>query len=126
MKSKITSFKAACKAQGIPSVLPDVSALPEMHQKSILAFYMLTIIIQALNAGWVPDWSNHNEYKYYNWFLIEADKKRPSGFGVSGSYYTPSGTSANVGSRLCFKTRELAQYAREQFKDLYQDYLLIP
>ena len=126
MKSKITSFEGACKAQEISSVLPDVSALPEKHQKSILAFYMLTIIIQALNEGWTPNWSNVNEYKYYNYFFIKADKKRPSGFGFSVSFCTIASSYSGVGSRLCFKSEELAAFAREQFKDLYQDYLLIP
>ena len=126
---KIKSFAAACKAKGLdPNKLPDVSMLPKEHQKSIVAFYMLTIIVSALNEGWQPNWSDENEEKYYNWFCIKADKKRPSGFGFSdsNSYYGCDYADTHCGSRFYFKTRELAEYAREKFAKLYQDYFLLP
>lgn len=43
-----------------------------------------------------------------------------AGFAGSHSYSGPSSTRASLGSRLCFKTRELALYAAKTF---YEDWL---
>lgn len=125
---KIKSFEDACKHLRLnPNDLPVVDMLPEKDRKSIIAFYKLTIIIRALNEGWEPDWLNWDECKYYNWFYVEkGEDQRSSGFRYSDTYcalrvYVHAGT----GSRLCFKNRELAEYAAEQFKKLYREYLLI-
>ena len=122
---KIKSFEDACKHLGLnPNDLPVVDMLPEKDRKSIIAYYKLTIITRALNEGWEPDFSNWNEYKYYNWFYVEENKdQRSSGFRFSVAYY--ANTSTAIGSRLCFKNIELAKYAAEQFKELYREYLLI-
>lgn len=122
---KIKSFEDACKHLGLnPNDLPVVDMLPEKDRKSIIAYYKLTIITRALNEGWEPDFSNWNEYKYYNWFYVEENKdQRSSGFRYGDACYTD--TYTGIGSRLCFKNRELAKYATEQFKELYREYLLI-
>lgn len=115
---KIKTFEDACKALGLnPAVLPDVSALPEKDRKYLIANYKLIKITEALNKGWTPNWNNWDEYKYYPWFSMR------SGFGFSGSYCDNSYSYASVGSRLCFKTEELSDYAGKQFEDLYKDYL---
>lgn len=122
---KIKSFEDACKHLRLnPNDLPVVDMLPEKERKSIIAFYKLTIIIRALNEGWEPDWSNWDEWKYYNWFYVEkGEDQRSSGFYCSDSYCAYTYTC--TGSRLCFKNIELAKYAAEQFKELYHEYLLI-
>lgn len=118
---RVKTFEDACTVLGLdPANLPVVDCLPEKDRKSIIAFYKLTIIIRALNEGWEPDWTNWNQYKCYNWFYAHA------GLGFAYSYRAPSSANTHVGSRLCFKTRELAIYAGDQFIDLYSDYLLIP
>lgn len=88
--------------------------------KDEIAYRKLKIIAEVLNEGWKPDWSNCNEYKYYPYF--EAKK---SGFGFSGTYCAYWSTGTTVGSRLCFKTRELAIYAGKQFEDIYNDFLTL-
>lgn len=119
---KIKSFEDACKHLGLnPNDLPVVDMLPEKDRKSIIAFYKLTIIIRALNKGWEPDWSNWDEWKYYNWFYVEkGEDQRSSGFRYSDTYYT--GTDTYTGSRLCCGTHDDAEYIGKQFKDLYNDY----
>ena len=124
---KIKTFADAWKALKIKATaLPVVSALPEIHQKAVIAFYKLVIIAQALNEGWEPNWSNWDEWKYYPWFKIQADEQNSSGRGLSffACYYDFSRTA--VGSRLCYKTSDLAKYAGKQFEDLYKDFMLIP
>ena len=122
---KIKTFEDACKSLNVDSekVLPDVSAFPLVHQKALTAAAKLMIIITVLNGSWVPDWNNDDEYKYYPWFDMEKDENNPDGLRLNdvNCYYSAS----FVGSRLCFKSRDLAEYAAEQFLDLYKDYFLI-
>ena len=64
----------------------------------------LEIIIEALNEGWKPDLSNHQEYKWYCYFYTST-----AGLGYV---------------RLYLKSEKLADYIGEQFKDLYEEMLL--
>jgi hypothetical protein len=107
-----------------PKSLAIVGHLPEKDQKSIIAYYKLTIIIRALNEGWEPDFSNHEEWKYWNWFYVKSNGAT-AGLPYATTHDTASYTHTHFGARLCFKTRELATYAREQFRDLYFEYLFI-
>ena len=118
---RVQSFEDACAYLGLdPKDLPVVDHLPEKDRRSIIAYYKLTIIIRALNEGWEPDFTNRNQWKYYNWFYFDT-----AGFACANTNSTASYTGACIGSRLCFKTRELAAYAREKFWGLYCEYLFI-
>jgi hypothetical protein len=79
----------------------------------------LSIIAEALNDGWKPDWKNTSEWKYYPWFDLS------SGSGLSCSGYDDYFSNSTVGSRLCFKSRELAEYAGKQFIKLYEAYFVM-
>ncbi len=123
MKS-IKTFEAACKALGISASLPEVSALPADQQKAIVAHYKLVIIAKALNEGWEPDWNNTDQAKYWPWFRVNATAKKTGGSSLS-YFFVYYDTLSSVGSRLCFKNWELAEYASKQFRKLYEDYFLI-
>ena len=103
----------------MPEVVdPNVKILLDYNgiNKDILsaqAQLKLSIIARALNEGWQPDWIDDDEYKYYPYFEYKA------GFGFSHTGYDSWGARTNVGSRLCFKSRELAEYAGKQFEKLY-------
>lgn len=118
---RVKSFEDACQVLGISTNVPEVKGLPRKHQKAIIANYKLIVIAEALNEGWKPNWQDSDEYKYYPWF----DMSNPAGVGYSNTYYTASHTSANVGSRLCLKNRELAIYFGQTFTDLFNDSLLL-
>ena len=123
---KITSYESACKALKLnPKKLPIVTGLPQEHQKALIAHYKLVIIVQALNDGWKPDWRNPGQCKYYPYFYIDGGKKGTSGFGFSATDYVWTYTGTYGSSRLCFKTRELAEYAGKKFIKLYKEYILI-
>ena len=81
------------------------------------AHLKIQIIAKALNEGWYPNWNDTNEYKYYPWF------KASPGVGFSFSDYDFALTRSTVGSRLCFKSRDLAEYAGKQFIDIYNQFL---
>jgi hypothetical protein len=119
--SKIKTYEAACKALGIDpeKSLPKVTGVPKQHKDAIVAHAKLVIITEALNEGWKPNWKDSGEYKYYPWFNMS------SGSGLSFHDCVGWDSRSTVGSRLCFKSRALAEYAGKQFKKLYEQYFVI-
>lgn len=86
------------------------------HTKRALAFQNLCIVIEALNEGWVPDWEDSNQIKYYNYFRMKG------GFSYWDTIYNAANTL--VPSALCFKSEALARYCAKQFEQLYKDLYL--
>ncbi|MDH7463954.1 hypothetical protein QEG73_21815 [Chitinophagaceae bacterium 26-R-25] len=115
---RIKTFDDACRALGIDKVQIGIVGL-DKDCESIEAYLKLIVIARALNEGWEPDWSNSSEGKYMPWF------EHKSGFGLAYGDYDFWFSCAGVGSRLCFKSKELAIYAGKQFADIYNDYLTI-
>jgi hypothetical protein len=85
-----------------------------------VAYKLLKLLVEVLNEGWTPDWDNGNQYKWYPYFDM-----RGAGFGFSHTHCAYWHTRTSVGSRLCFKSDELAKYAGTQFSHLYKDFLTI-
>jgi len=117
---RVQSFEDACKVLGMGKIELGTSGLHE-DEVSIVAYAKLVIIARALNEGWKPDWSNYSQIKYIPWFKHNA----ASGFGLSFYDYADWDTLTAVGSRLCFKSSELATYAGKQFEALYNEFLTI-
>ena len=97
----------------------DLDKVTEDLDKDEIAYILLKMLAKSLNDGWVPDWSNSNEYKYVPWF----EMKGSSGFRFYVCDYWHALSA--VGSRLCFKSSELAEYAGKQFQDLYKQFMII-
>jgi hypothetical protein len=123
---KIKTFEEACKFQKLDpkKMLPDVKVFPKQHQTALLALAQLIIIAEVLNSDekgntWKPNWKDSSERKYYPWFDLS------SGSGLSYGAFDFRNSGSIVGSRLCFKSMELAEYAGKKFKKLYQDYFLL-
>jgi len=121
--------------------------------RNVKAMLKLEVICEALNEGWKPCFDG-NTWHYWPWFwlytpeevarMTEDEKKernlRPiksgvsfggganggahCGFAFAGSYGAPSNAAANVGSRLCLKSEELAVYCGKQFIDLWMEFRL--
>lgn len=82
------------------------------------------LIIKAFNTDengnvWVPDWTNSKQTKYFPWFDLS------SGVGFSGSRYDHWYTFSSVGSRLAFKSSDLALHAVKQFPTEFENYIII-
>jgi hypothetical protein len=121
ISDRVKTFEDACAVLNIDKNIYQVKVENESKDAiSIMAYSKLCIIARALNEGWEPDWKNENQYKYYPWF-----KANKSGSGLSFLDYAYWHSSTDIGSRLCFKNRELAEYAGTQFIDLYNDFLTI-
>ena len=84
-----------------------------------VAYKILKLLAKSLNEGWQPNWNNTNEAKYYAWFEMGGS----SGFRFGGCAYWLS--YSLVGSRLCFKSRELAEHAGKNFTDVYKQFMTI-
>ena len=112
----------------------------------VVAYLKLRIITAALNEGWEPQFTQDEE-RWYPWFFLYTDEelsdksdewKRErhlttmqyhrgewAGLAYANSAFAPSSTSAYIGSRLCFKSDTLAEYAGKTFIDLWMDLNLI-
>ena len=93
------------------------------HFEALDALNKLFTIAQAWNImdGFVPDFSNRRQKKWFPWFTYEKATER---FVFSSTVYTTASTFANIGSRLCFKTQERAEQFGKQFADLYNKVFL--
>lgn len=108
----------------------------------VTTFLKLRIIVAALNEGWEPQFIP-GEYRWAPYFVLyteidemdEETKARvvfrssSSADAYGGVSYAYAGSdsayvSAYIGSRLAFKSEELAEYAGKQFIDLYADFML--
>ena len=116
--NKIKSYEAACKALGLKPISDEVfNAFQKEDRKTMAAYHKLAVITRAINEGWQPDWSNREERKYEPFMYTNSD-----GLACADTHYTPSHTSTNFGSRLCFRDYERAMFAVETFGELYKDY----
>lgn len=118
-------------------------SLAEWMGKDVVAFLKLRIITEALNEGWHPKFTE-DEYRYYPWFYIytkeeydkfSEEKKRrcvgransnadaDGGLVCANSYNASSNSGTNVGVRLAFSNRDLADYAGKQFIDIWADFV---
>jgi len=87
----------------------------------VVAYKKLKLIIKVINEGWEPDFQNTSQSKWYPWFRVGASG---SGFGFSYSLFRYVISFTDVGSRLCFESREKCEYVAKQFKELYEQFLL--
>ncbi|MCT4151323.1 hypothetical protein HZP59_08770 [Elizabethkingia anophelis] len=81
----------------------------------ILYTQWLVVITSALNEGWEPEWGNGQWDKWYNWFNMPSKNGR---FSFHCSYDLCS--TSRCAARLCFKSKDLAEYAAKQFLEVYE------
>lgn len=125
----IKTLEDACVALGttVAEQFP-AEAVKHMTDDEV-AYRELKIVAKALNqadgTAWEPDWSDDNQYKYFPWMEVDTTDGNKAGSGFSDCDYVYDDTFSDVGSRLCFKKRELALYAGKQFSEIYKRFWLI-
>ena len=151
IKDKVKTFEDAVAILGdehplVAQFRVIESSFKEADNNLILfAYARLVIIAEALNEGWKQKFDG-DECRYYPWFYIytkkeyeeldEDEKKdcrvvgRSNGNAYAGggvvyasASYASSVSGADYGSRLAFKTRELAEYCGKQFIDIWEKFL---
>lgn len=125
MNTLPTTWAEVAKQKGLAEVLPfDLSMLDEVTQSYLSSCYRLPIIIETLNGGWIPDYTNRSQPKFEIFFEIIADKERPSGFGLAYHACDWWTTLSFVGVRLCFKDRPTAEHAITYFMPELERFIL--
>lgn len=151
---RVKTFEDACAVLGENHLY--VQMFQDIYTKSekaganvnsdVVAYLKLRIITAALNEGWEPQFTS-DEWRWYPWFrlltksdieeLSEEERCRVVGRAystadahgglVDASAYHVSTYSYTVsGSRLAFKSEELAYYAGTQFAEIYANFCFIP
>jgi len=113
----IKTFEDACEKLNISPILDKFKLLDE-DDKWLIANYKLGIIFKAINNGWIPDWNNSNELKYYPYFRMSSDS-------FDSSYFIGWCAHSVSGSRLCTYSSEVSDYIGKQFESLYREAFLI-
>jgi len=146
---RIKTFTDACNAIGDEH--PLVKEYLRVADGNIIlddlyAYLKLRIIVAALNEGWEPKFEK-GEYRYFPWFYLYTKEQYDElddeekwrcvlrsggsshsayGFVSCNAYYDASFSSSFLGSRLTFRSRELAAYAGRQFIEEWADFMFKP
>lgn len=151
IKERIKTFEDAVNAIGedhplVAQYKTINSAFKEVDNNlHLFAYTRLAIIAEALNEGWRPEYTE-DEYRYYPWFglytqeeyddMDDEDKEccrfvgrsdgsayASGGLVFADAFYGSAYSSTYIGSRLAFKSRELAIYCGKQFIEIWINYL---
>lgn len=142
VRERIKTFADAAKAVGIED--PEEWEEPYSDlEPDILAYFKLRIITKALNEGWEPKFIP-GEYRWAPYFLLytkeEIEKMNAEtrarvvlrsgnfayaygGVSFASAYSVSAYVDAGIGSRIAFKSEELAEYAGKQFTEIYADFI---
>lgn len=153
VKERIKTFEDAMNELGIENPLVTLydSFLKDIPEKDnsdadVTAYLKLRVIAAALNEGWQPKFTE-DECRWFPYFYIytkeqydsldEYEKKDcrvvgraysvanvSGGVVCAGAVYAWSYSYTDYGSRLAFRTEELAEYCGKQFIDLWIEYLI--
>ena len=117
----VTSDEAAKHFDSLAQLIRNANP---RHIKALIALNKLFTIAEKWNKedGFVPDFSNKGQWKYYPWFKYEVES---AGFVSATTNYTASGATANFGSRLCFKSESRAEEFGKKYVDLYNEVFLL-
>jgi hypothetical protein len=110
VKDRIKNFDDVLKENGISR--EDFEASCKGLEPDEIAYRMAKLVCLTFNEGWLPDWTNSNEYKYFPWFVMGSS----SGVGFSCDGCDSWHSGSTVGSRLCFKSSDLAKHAGKLFE----------
>lgn len=143
---RVKTFEDAVKELGDNHPLVNIydtitNEYSEDEMKPVVDYIKVCIIVAALNEGWVPQFVDGEE-RWYPWFWLYTNKemaemdeaKRATcrvvgrsnydAYAVGGVAYASALSASSLsityyGSRLAFRTEELAEYAGKQFIEEY-------
>lgn len=118
---KVTSDEAAKHFDSLAQLIRNANP---RHIKALIALNKLFTIAEKWNKedGFVPDFSNKGQWKYFPWFEYS---KEAAGFVYASTPNTASAACAGIGSRLCFKSESRAEEFGKKYADLYNEVFLL-
>jgi hypothetical protein len=117
----LTSIEACFISTGNdPKLLPIVDHLPENRRAKAVADYQYDIVVEAINKGIPPDWSNPGEAKWELWPRVVKDASKPSGFGLSYIVFDYSDPGTLAGARHTFRSQKQAKFCWDHFQALIE------
>lgn len=146
---RVRTFEDACRTLGEehPMVLAyqntKIHITDYFGTDDVIAYLKLRIICAALNEGWEPKFTT-DEYRWFTWFelftqqelddMSEEQRSRVvarsnlyayanGGVAYASAFYAASNAYTHYGSRLAFKSKELAEYCGKQFIDIWADFV---
>lgn len=146
---RVRTFEDACRTLGEehPMVLAyqntKIHITDYFGTDDVIAYLKLRIICAALNEGWEPKFTT-DEYRWFTWFelftqqelddMSEEQRSRVvarsslsalahGGVACAHANFAASYASTSSGSRLAFKSKELAEYCGKQFIDIWADFV---
>lgn len=148
---RIKTFEDAVRELGndhpLVSLYNVLSNRTVKYDSDVLTYLKLRIIVAALNEGWEPQFIE-GERRWAPWFVLYTnaelnkmnDKDREKVCRVVGRSYSnshaggglvyanahnaSSGSYTYCVSRLAFKSEKLAEYAGQQFIEIYRDFMI--
>lgn len=132
--TEIKTYEDACGLLGIKPIdfegMNDVlgnNNFPMLEPHEI-AYKKLATIAKALNFGWCPNWADFDEFKYYLACHIVKHTGAKRGVVIENlnekTDYVGLNNKILCAGLLACKNRKTAIYFGEQFKDLWEEYLL--
>ena len=117
----VTSDEAAKHFDSLAQLIRNANP---RHINALIALNKLFTIAEKWNKedGFVPDFSNKGQWKYYPWFKYEVES---AGFVYAFTLNTASAAHAYFGSRLCFKSESRAEEFGKKYVDLYNEVFLL-
>lgn len=120
----LNTYMGACKYLGLLETegsFDNVFTRNKKHVKALVALAQLFTVAEAWNKedGFVIDFSNKKQVKFFPWFDYNKDTGR---FVCTRTSWT--GMVALLGSRICFSNSERALNFGKTFESLYNDFLL--
>jgi len=94
----------------------DFGFLPENQRIKLFASHKIQNIVDVINEGWVPNFNDSTERKYYPYFI----KKN----GVWDFYRSDCHDGGYSNGRVgLYQTEEKSNFVGKKFLDIYSDYL---
>ena len=89
-------------------------------ERFVNATPILALVAKVFNEGWIPDWDNNDEKKWFCWFDM-----RKGGFVFSYTFYGCTFTHSYCGSRLVLVDSERAKRSGVLFKQIHKDLIWV-
>lgn len=109
-------------AINLADVAQFIDEINPKHLDALIALNKLMTIADAWNKedGFVPDFSNDNQMKYFPYYVYDKSVAKFISDGVTATVTC----DALCSNRVCFKSKERAKQFGEQFIDLFNKVLL--